>query len=112
MNRKLQTAFNAEMTAAIELYRADRLDETFLHLETAHVLGQHYVMSHVATHYWMLKVGIKHRSMHEVIGQVIRIVLGAAGSAVGRVPVGNTGGVNVSMFKRLPIDPSIRHLIE
>lgn len=112
MNRKLQIAFNAEMTAAIELYRAGDLARAFLHLETAHVLGQHYVMPHVVTHYWMLKVGIKRRSMYEVTGQIIRIVLGAVGSAVGMVPVGNTGGTNISMFKRLPIDPSIQSFIE
>lgn len=112
MNTKLRSAFDAEMAAAIELYRANKLDEAFLHLETAHVLGQRYVMPHVATHYWMLNVGIKRRSVYEVIGQIVRIVLGAAGSAVRRVPIGNTGGTNVSMFKRLPIDPSIRRLLE
>jgi hypothetical protein len=111
MNGELRKAFNAEMTAAIELYEAEKFAEAFLHLEVAHVLGQKYVGSHVATHYWMLKVGMKRRSMAEVVGQIIRIVLGAAASAVGIVPAGNTGGTNISMFKRLPIDPRIRHLI-
>lgn len=60
----------------------------------------------------MLKIGIARRSFGEVIGQVVRIVLGAIGSAVGVVPIGNTGGTNISMFKRLPIDPAIRKLVE
>jgi len=112
MNRKLQNAFDAEMTAAVELYRAGDLAQAIFHLETAHVLGQLYVMPHVATHYWMLKIGLKRRSVNEVVGQLIRIVLGVVGSAVGRVPVGNTGGTNISMFRRLPIDPRIKQLVE
>ena len=60
----------------------------------------------------MRKVGVERRSSPQVWGQVLRVVLGAPGSAAGIVPVGNTGGTNISMFKRLPVDPSIRELIE
>ncbi|WP_370661983.1 DUF3703 domain-containing protein [Massilia alkalitolerans] len=35
----------------------------------------------------------------------------ALGSGVGIVPVGNTGGTNIGVFKRFPIDPSIKKLI-
>jgi hypothetical protein len=111
MNPELRKVFQAEMTVAVALYQAEKFAEAFPHLETAHVLGQKYVGPHVATHYWMLKVGMKRRSLPEVVGQAIRIVLGAVGSAVGIVPVGNTGGTNIGMFKRLPIDPSIRDLM-
>jgi hypothetical protein len=34
------------------------------------------------------------------------------GSAVGKVPVGNTGGSNVSMFKRMPIAPELQDIID
>jgi hypothetical protein len=111
MHAELRKAFNAEMMVAVELYKAEKFAEAFLHLETAHVLGQKYVRPHIATHYWMLKLGVKRRSLPEVVGQTIRIVLGAAGSAFGMVPAGNIGGTNISMFKRLPIDPGIRHLM-
>jgi hypothetical protein len=60
----------------------------------------------------MLRIGMKRRSATEVLGQGVRIFLGALGSAVGIVPVGNTGGTDISMFKRLPIDPGIRGLLE
>jgi hypothetical protein len=111
MNPELRAAYNAEMTLAIDLYEAGELAKAFQHLEVAHVLGQQYVAPHVATHYWMLKIGLKRRCGREVGGQIIRMVLGALGSAVGMVPVGNTGGTNISMFKRLPVDPGIRNLI-
>lgn len=100
------------MTAAIELYRVGGLAQAFRQLETAHVLGQRDVVPHLATHYWMLKFGLKRRSVYEVVGQMIRIVLGVMGSALGKVPLENTGGTNISMFKRLPIDPRIKHLVE
>jgi hypothetical protein len=111
MNPELRQAFDAEMKAAIALYTAGSLAEAFPHLELAHVLGQRYVAPHVLTHYWMLKVGAQRGSFPEVGGQLVRLLLGALGSAVGIVPVGNTGGTNISMFKRLPIDPDIQRLI-
>jgi len=46
------------------------------------------------------------------MGQVVRLVLGMLGSAVGKVPVGNTGGSNVSMFKRMPIAPELQDIID
>jgi hypothetical protein len=33
------------------------------------------------------------------------------GSAMGRVPRGNTGGANVSAFREMPIPPDVRSLL-
>lgn len=112
MHPQLRQAFEAEMRAAIALYAAGEWAQAFRHLEAAHVLGQRHVVPHVATHWWMLRIGLRRRSPKEVIGQALRIPLGALGSAVGIVPVGNTGGTNIGMFRRLPIDPDVRKLIE
>ncbi|MGX9218391.1 DUF3703 domain-containing protein [Massilia varians] len=106
MSPERRQAFDAEITVAIALYEDGEFAQAFQHIEVAHVLGQQYVAPHVVTHYWMLRIGLKRRSASEVLGQTIRILLGALGSAVGIVPVGNTGDTNISMFKRLPIDPS------
>lgn len=56
-NPALRQAFDVEMTAAIALYEAGKFVQAFPHLEIAHVLGQRYVVPHVATHYWMLRIG-------------------------------------------------------
>lgn len=112
MNPALRQACDAEMAAATRLNEAGEFVQAFQHLERAHVLGQQYVLPHVATHYWMLRMGEKRRSVPEVVGQVIRIILGALGSAAGFVPTGNTGGTNISMFKRLPLDPDIQELLK
>lgn len=107
MTPKLKKAFEAEMAAARHLYQKGQLSQAFAHLETAHVLGQGYVVPHIQSHWLMLKIGWQRRSPKEVVGQAARIFLGALGSAVGLVPTGNTGGTNISMFKRLPIAPAI-----
>jgi hypothetical protein len=39
-------------------------------------------------------------------------VLGAVGSAVGVIPVGNTGGSDVNMFRRMPIPPDLARVLE
>jgi hypothetical protein len=101
-----------EMASAGRLIRAGRLDQAMRHLERAHVLGQRRIMPHVRSHWGMLRVALKRHALAEVSGQAVRIVLGALGSAVGMVPIGNTGGTNVSMFARLPIDPELAALIE
>lgn len=99
------------MAAALARYDEGDYAKALRHLEVAHVLGQQYVVPHVKTHYRMLMIGLRRRSLRQTWGQMMRIVLGAIGSAVGRVPSGNTGGTNISMFARLPIDARIRHLL-
>jgi hypothetical protein len=49
--------------------------------------------------------------MREVFGQIFRIVGAATKTPFGIVPQGNTGGANVSPFKKMPIDPELANLI-
>ncbi|HVK93520.1 MAG TPA: DUF3703 domain-containing protein [Noviherbaspirillum sp.] len=112
MKADLKQAFETEMATAYGLFRNGSLDEAFVHLEHAHVLGQRDVAPHVRSHWLMLRIGLARRAPTEVWGQALRILLGALGSAVGVVPAGNTGGTNISMFKRLPIAPEVQKTIE
>jgi hypothetical protein len=74
------------------LLRERRHDEAFAHLERAHVLGQACVGPHVIAHWLMLVVALRRREPLAAAGQIMRILLGALGSALGSVPTGNTGG--------------------
>ncbi len=112
MTPALKEAFEREMAEARRLYRHDQLDQAFSHLETAHVLGQRHIRPHVRSHWLMLKIGLRRRAVPEVFGQAVRIVLGAFGSAIGVVPVGNTGGTDISMFKRLPMAEDIAYIVD
>lgn len=60
----------------------------------------------------MLRVELRRHRYAAVFGQLIRIGLGALGSAVGIVPTGNTGGTNVSMFRRMPIATELQAIID
>jgi uncharacterized protein DUF3703 len=112
MNIGQDKAFEKEIATARALMRQNKHDQAFLHLERAHVLGQQHAVPHVRSHWLMLRVAVHRREPVAVLGQAARIVLGAVGSLVGSVPTGNTGGTNISMFKRLPIDPELLKIME
>lgn len=49
--------------------------------------------------------------MREALGQVLRMAGAATKTALGWVPAGNTGGANVSPFKRMPVAPELARTI-
>lgn len=102
MPSNLRDAFDKEMELANSHFSNQDYDRCFSHLERAHILGQRFYIPHVKNHFWMLRVGLKQRNLREIVGQCVRI-LGSAGSLIGIVPIGNTGGSNVSAIKPMPI---------
>jgi hypothetical protein len=111
MHSQLQAAYEAELKSARLALAGNDLKAAFEHFERAHVLGQWYVGSHVRAHLGMLRVGWRRRDLREIVGQLMRIPGGMIGSAVGRVPRGNTGGANVSAFSEMPIAPELKRLL-
>ena len=112
MHPTLQAAYAAEMRSVELAFARDDLDGAFTHLERAHVLGQWHVGPHVLTHLGMLRIEWRRRDLREIVGQLLRIPGGAIGSAMGRVPRGNTGGSRVSAFRKMPIPPDLRELLQ
>lgn len=78
-------------------------DRAWHHLERAHIVSQPYLGPHLASHGAMLRLAIRRRDMHEVRGQIFRIILAPLGSLTGRLPVGNNGRSGVSAFAPMPI---------
>ncbi len=112
MNPVRSATFDNEIALAKELIARGDLETGFAHIERAHVIGQAFVIPHARSHWLMLEVELRRRRPAAAFGQVVRIALGVLGSAVGVVPVGNTGGSNVSMFKRMPIAPELQNTID
>lgn len=112
MKATQRKAFDHAIQDARARMREGRWDEAYVQLERAHVLGQRYVVPHVVSHWLMLRVEISRRAPVAAVGQVVRIVLGIVGSAIGVLPVGNTGGSNVSMFAPMPIPAELAALME
>lgn len=111
MHPQLRAAFEQEMLAAQAAYRRSDWREAFRLLERAHILGQHHAIAHTRTHWWFLKTGWQRRDSWEIIGQVIRIIGGFVGSLLGKVPVGNTGGADVSVTAEMPIPDDLREIL-
>ncbi|MCW8109058.1 DUF3703 domain-containing protein [Alteromonas ponticola] len=96
----------AELSAA----RLNYLKQ-FMHLENAHVLGQHSTFWHTYVHWKMFKWGVKHKSIKEITGQLFRMVGAITKTPFGLLPMGNTGGANVSPFKAMPLKPEHARLL-
>jgi len=101
----------AELGFSREAREAGESLREFTHLERAHVLGQESTYWHVRVHGMMLAWAIRNRSFSEVLGQLFRIVGAATKTAIGLVPQGNTGGANISPFKKMPIEHELAALI-
>lgn len=111
MKPDLRAAFTSELEAARVALRGGQSDPAFRHLERAHILGQRHTRAHVSVHWWMLRVGMRRGDAGEVLGQMARLVAALLFSRIW-VPLGNTGGANVSAFKPMPIPEDLRQLVE
>lgn len=88
-------------------YRAE-----FHHLERAHILGQASTIEHVRVHALMFAWALRQRKARELAGQVLRIIGAATKTIFGLVPVGNTGGSDVSPFKPMAIPTDLRRILD
>jgi hypothetical protein len=111
MNTRLHQAFEHEWSQARAARLAGRLDQAFAHLERAHILGQSFTKRHVKSHLGMLHVGWLQSDAREVIGQVTRIVAASLFTRIW-VPVGNTGGANVSAIRPMPVPEVLQALLD
>jgi Protein of unknown function (DUF3703) len=102
-SRNIRPHVSRELAAATVATGQGDAATAFTHLERAHVLGQAATSQHVRVHIQMLWWGLRQQNLRECLGQVLRIVGAATKTAVGLVPHGNTGGSNVSPFKRMPV---------
>lgn len=105
--KRIRPQVEAELTAAQAAQAQGQSALAFSHLERAHVLGQASTREHVRVHWRMFLWGLRQRDAREWAGQLLRIAGAATKTAFGLVPEGNTGGANVSPFKRLPIAPEL-----
>lgn len=112
MHQIQQQAFDQAIAKARVAITQQLWQPAMAQLKRAHVLGQLAVWPHVYTHWLMLLVEWRRHRFGAVVGQSIRMLLGAIGSTVGKVPTGNTGDSDISMFVSLPIDPELQQIID
>ena len=111
MPRRLRPFYQRELQQYRTYLQKEDLVTAWQFLERAHILGQPYPKEHTAVHYKMLEFGFKIKSWPEVLGQLPRLLIGGIKSWVGIIPVGNTGGANVSAFQPMPIPADLQTII-
>ncbi|MDP3271303.1 DUF3703 domain-containing protein [Limnobacter sp.] len=109
---RIEPSVQAELTAASTAEARGEFYTAFLHLERAHVLGQATTSTHVGVHWRMCRFALRNRMYGEVAGQLWRLVAACVFTATGLVPKGNTGGGDVSGFKRLPVPEDLKQAID
>ena len=55
---------------------------------------------------------IRQRNIQEVAGQIFRVFGALTKTIFGLIPSGNTGGSNVSPFKKMPVSPELQAIIK
>ncbi|GAA6184695.1 DUF3703 domain-containing protein [Aliiglaciecola sp. NS0011-25] len=86
--------------------------KAFGFLEDAHVIGQKSTYLHCLVHCLMLKQGFSKLNLMEIVGQAFRLIGAFTKTRIGLLPTGNTGGVNVSPFKAMPISADNQKIIK
>lgn len=109
---KLLPYFNTELECYQLEYKKGNLKKAWSHLERAHILGQKYPFAHTLVHWKMLVFGFKIKNRKEILGQLPRLIVGGVKSFVGKIPVGNPGGANVSPLKPFPIEKELEDIFK
>jgi hypothetical protein len=110
--RGLRAAWSDETAAARAARERGDVAAEWKHLERAHILSQPLAGAHIRTHLAMFGYALRRRDGHEIVGQVLRIIVAGPGSWTGRYPVGNTGGANVSAFRPMPVPDDLQPLLD
>lgn len=108
----LKPFYQKELSEAAIAFSKGQLQQSWRHLERAHILGQPYPFAHSLVHWKMLLFGIKTKNTKEVIGQIPRLLIGGVKSFVGNIPLGNTGGANVPPLQPMEIPEDLLIIIQ
>lgn len=110
--KNLKQAYSSEL----EMYRFNLKNGDYKsawhHLERSHIIGQSYPIEHTYSHWLMLRFGFRQKDFKEIIGQIIRLLVGGWKSFINHVPLGNTGGANVPPLRKMPIPSDIEVLFQ
>lgn len=107
----LKTHFEAELHMSKIMLAKGDFRQAWHFLERAHILGQAWPVQHTKAHWKMILFACRIKDTKEIIGQIPRLIMGGVKSFVGKIPVGNTGGADVSPLKPMGISADLRDII-
>lgn len=111
MPETLKPFYRQELQQAKNEFEKKHYQQSWRHLERAHILGQPYPYQHSEVHWKMIRFGIKLKNWKEVVGQIPRLLIGGVKSFVGKIPLGNTGGANVPPLQPMEIPDDLAAII-
>lgn len=112
MPNHLKQAYIEELKQYNYCLERKQYGNAWYHLERSHIVGQSYPIEHSYSHWLMLKFGFRQKDTKEVLGQIIRLLVGGWKSFINHVPLGNTGGASVPPLKRMPMPNDIEKLLD
>lgn len=108
---RILVSYRQEMQLAFDARNNGDLNLAFHHYERAHILSQKYTVPHLKSHLGMLRIGFLRKDTREIVGQCVRMVAALIFSKIW-VPIGNTGGANVSALRSMPIPEDLLQVLE
>lgn len=84
MPKALVKFYNLELTNAEDAFKLKHYQQSWRHLERAHIIGQPYPVAHSIVHWKMLLFGMKTKNFAEIVGQIPRLIFGGVKSFVGK----------------------------
>lgn len=108
--KRLKYYYLRELVLYHQSFKKGRLQQAWIHLERAHIIGQSFPFEHSYAHWLMLKFGFAIKDPKEILGQLPRLLVGGVKSFVGKIPLGNTGGANVPPLRSMPLPADIELL--
>lgn len=101
-SKQIKSEFYNQLQLGKTALKSTNYQSVFYHFENAHILGQKHVWRHTLSHFWMFVYGIKTKDIKEITGQIFRMIASLIFTLIW-VPLGNTGGANISPIKPIPI---------
>jgi len=103
--------YDLAIQASKAAYERGDLKESWAQLERSHIISQMWIVPHLDSHWKMLRFAWATRNYFELAGQALRLALVVPGTLLGRLPVGNPGGSNISVFQPVPLPEDLRQLL-
>lgn len=108
MPTDVRDVFERELSAA---RKADTAEQRWQAMERAHIVSQPWPWPHTRAHLAMFAQAVREHDRKETLGQVVRLLVAAPGSAMGRYPEGNTGRATVGITAAMPVPEDLERLL-
>ena len=112
ITKYLKSVYEIEYQLYKKATNNQRLDLAWYHLERLHIIGQSYPFEHTYSHWLMLKFGLHQKNTKEVLGQIIRLLVGGWKSFINHIPKGNTGGANMHPLKTMELPKDLKLILK